>query len=147
MKTVRFLSREVATSWCPSVPSALISIVNPGETLPKLNGAWVNVLRLQFHDTDGRAPTLQAITAEDARRALDFVTKLAQVAEELVVHCEAGQSRSAGVALFFAEWLGIPCFQQGILVRVQTYSICNRAGYSALYEAQYGRRGTAFEGA
>jgi predicted protein tyrosine phosphatase len=122
MKQVIVLSRyeiERVQSWL--VPTAVISITDPSIRGPHENrakivadGNLIGLLRLAFHDTDPvqwrvESPTPEewaasgnagpvAMTDEQAASALSFWKSTALLIEDLVIHCEAGISRSAGVA-------------------------------------------------
>lgn len=52
------------------------------------------ILRLYFTDTDGGEDSM---TPDDAKAICEFVTRHANI-PNIIVHCDAGQSRSAGVA-------------------------------------------------
>ena len=87
---------------------AFISITDLGVTHPRLLSSphCRGVLQLHFSDVDERVATIKgpssyfaAFTEEMAQAIADFVR--AQVAEGvglIVVNCEAGMSRSAGIA-------------------------------------------------
>lgn len=63
-----------------------------------------SLLRLSFHDVDMLWSTSEYTTFSlvDARKILDFVEKIPD-GEGLIVHCQAGISRSAGVAKFLIQ--------------------------------------------
>ncbi len=62
-----------------------------------------DVLRLRFDDTE--EDTLSAIMPRDAAKIVDFVLAWKDKADMIVVHCEMGVSRSAGVAAALMLWL------------------------------------------
>jgi predicted protein tyrosine phosphatase len=86
-------------------PHAVISIREPGSDQPAIprNEHCRGILRLSFHDVDREADGKLLFTAADAREILAFVTRVRPEIETLVVHCEAGISRSAGVAAALAK--------------------------------------------
>lgn len=109
MKIVTFLSRRYAAQLRPPRNSVLISIHDKAEFPLEPRRGWADVLYLRFHDGDTQTLMgLERFSAEHAARVLAFVAKHVDC-EQLVVHCSEGQSRSAGVALFVAESLGVPC--------------------------------------
>ncbi len=61
-----------------------------------------HVLRLEFHDVEDDAEPWVVFDAAHAKAVIDFVSKLHDANEPLdvIVHCTAGISRSAAVALF-----------------------------------------------
>ena len=71
---------------------------------PKLMG----VLKLWFfdrsYDDEGNIPEF-AMTEEDAEKIIKFVKYYLPWHPEIVVHCAAGVSRSAGVAAALCRWL------------------------------------------
>lgn len=77
----------------------IISITDPGSDPNRFcsyNSCIKGILRLEFDDVDSPEPL--CITEKDADLILDFVEKYKDVADLVIVHCEAGISRSAGVA-------------------------------------------------
>jgi predicted protein tyrosine phosphatase len=91
----------------------IISIYTPSDTIPipVLNDHSVSVLSLAFHDLDGQ-PALATELAlgeivlfndEMAHYIVSFVSSFNSV-DTIVVHCDAGQSRSAGVAAAIAKF-------------------------------------------
>jgi len=106
MVEIIVLSRSMAEKVKADVPHAFISITNPYSALADLqiNDLTQGVLRLQFHDVEIELPaenedemTLFPMTQEMAGQVIDFVKSVKDRIELLIVHCEAGQSRSAGV--------------------------------------------------
>ena len=75
----------------------MISIADLDNTANRFNKSpeLVDVLHLWFNDEEKPNPT--CIKPEDAQKIIAFVNKYVDVVDEIVVHCEAGVSRSAGV--------------------------------------------------
>jgi len=109
------MSREKARRWSyeayDKVPTAIISITDPHSPINRFacegmtdapNGIQA-VLRLQFADVNRGSP--DCITAEDAEKVVKFVNEQKDKVQRLIVHCEAGQSRSAGVAAAILKYL------------------------------------------
>ncbi|MGH7857977.1 MAG: hypothetical protein ACREQY_11670 [Candidatus Binatia bacterium] len=95
------LSRLQALSLDLRERHAVISIREPGSDMPQIpsNDFCRGILRLSFHDRDRLdTPETELFTAEHARRILGFVDGIHGTIDALVVHCEAGISRSAAVA-------------------------------------------------
>ncbi len=104
------LGRRLVGSFIPEVPYLVISVTDPEEPEANLAASPLcrAVLRLQFHDTSQTVdiPGLEglfsdsgaAMTADDARAILDFVASHANKVDLIVCQCEAGVSRSAGIA-------------------------------------------------
>jgi len=77
---------------------------------PKVNHPlWYDGIQLQFDDVDIEYPlrNLKPISNEQAVEIVRFVTMLHELPQpmNLVVHCYAGVSRSAGVARFVKEYI------------------------------------------
>ncbi len=111
---VFFASRELAESLAGNPYMAVISITDPGTPAASLDPLFQHVLRLSFFDAtpaDEYTPTPPGMFDHAvARRIDDFVRRLhaAPFAISVMVHCEAGVSRSAAVALFVEAATGAP---------------------------------------
>jgi len=127
MQRVIFLSRSQAQAHRPSKPSVLISISDLEDKRLVPQAGWRDVLHLSFDDADVAGSGVTLMNREQARSILAFVSKHRADCEELVVHCLAGQSRSAAVALFCAESLleGVPCFKGQLPVTLARYPLYN----------------------
>ena len=109
------MSREHARRWSyenkDGIPTAIISITDPHSPINRFDGAGLrghpngikSILRLQFADVDRGSPG--CITSWDAESIVRFVNRNLDKVERLIVHCEAGQSRSAGVAAAILKYL------------------------------------------
>ena len=87
----------------------MISITQPGLDEARLQDGFRDVLRLSFHDVGHRgAGRLRGFGREDATRIIEWLGKLHDEPStvEVLVHCEAGRSRSAAVALFIEHAFG-----------------------------------------
>ena len=91
--------------------SVIISITSCGGfgafIMPNRVSGVLDVLHLKFNDTDDTSDVSGGITDKDAISIRDFVNKHRDSENEvrLIVHCEAGQSRSAGVAAAIMKYL------------------------------------------
>lgn len=94
MKRVVVMSRREAEAVPEFGSIPVISIRGPEDTPAKLN-VTLHCLQCCFPDTS-------EISNYEMSRILNFL-KRHHDADTLVVHCEAGKSRSAGVAVFCAE--------------------------------------------
>lgn len=72
----------------------------------RLNGIK-DVLFLNFNDTDCKDLTSGCINDEDAENIKEFIQKYVgdDSVDLIIVHCEAGRSRSAGVAAALMKYL------------------------------------------
>jgi predicted protein tyrosine phosphatase len=111
---LQVLDRELARDITHEEPYAFISITDPHGTHPRLARSEYlrSVLTLQFSDVDRVWPHLQeksayivSFTPEMARQVAAFVREHQQQGVHLfVVHCEAGMSRSAGIAAALSRY-------------------------------------------
>ena len=99
MKTIRVMSREEIAREAFRRPVAVVSVRSPRGPVPHIprNPRVVAVLRLEFDDVEDPRTGI-AMSDEQARRVLDFVAPHVAAGVEIVCQCEAGVSRSAGMA-------------------------------------------------
>ena len=102
------LSREAVEAYAP-VPgqkTVCISIVDPTAPLANLQMGYAACLRFKFHDLDPRdvpegtmtdVGMVEFMNEDAARTIVEFAVEHAD-ADVLVIHCEAGISRSRSVA-------------------------------------------------
>lgn len=105
---LRVLSREAAERYEPCGVEVCISIGDPLAEPAQLSRAFAAVLRLTFNDIVA-APAAEDVlfAAEHAGDVFRFVEQWPHV-ERIVVHCQAGVSRSPGVALGLCDSFGWP---------------------------------------
>ena len=102
------LSREAAERYEPRGVEVCISIGDPNVAPAPLSRAFAAVLRLAFNDiTCDPAPEDVLFATGHAGDVLGFVEQWRH-ADRIVVHCQAGVSRSPGVALGLCDALGWP---------------------------------------
>lgn len=97
MKRVTFVPRHVAERICGEYDFT-ISIMPPGEHAD-ITGDFLSV---NFDDTELACAGLVMFDIETAHRIMDVDTYVDDDGS-LLVHCEAGMSRSAAVAKWFAD--------------------------------------------
>ena len=102
-------SKRLAKDFASDVPWAAISISTYGDW-PTLNKCQqIDLLQLSFADSDciqfitehnqnESFPSIRLFNEEDANQILTFVEKIKDKVEILLVHCEAGISRSPAAA-------------------------------------------------
>jgi len=119
------LSREGAEAYRGDRPYAVISITDPDSALAALPPSRLcrAILRLQFHDFTQEPEEFAALlkesaledlepqkkwvlpTAEHAWQIVSFYRSLPADVEKVLIHCEAGVSRSAAVGAALAHCL------------------------------------------
>lgn len=138
-KSTCFISRsEAEKTYYNKVKPCLISIVSPDDDTEPMDlheNAWSAVLYLRFHDVDPKGCSeewkrkYRLFGFEDAKAVIAFLDANEESNEAVWVHCEAGISRSAGVAKFIAERYRLP-FNEG-------YSLYNKHVYRTLVNVYY----------
>lgn len=132
---VTFVSKQVAESMPAAPDVGIISITSPNRPDAFLQEGWGAVLRLEYHDIDSDSVSaLRAgyipMSREQAQQVLDWLDENNDKLSGVVVHCEAGISRSAATAHFITDY-----YDLGIL---SDPGIPNRHVYKLLYEAWKG---------
>ena len=127
------LGRAEVRTVKPDLPYIVVSITDSGapEAVVAESPHCLGVLRLQFHDADRAQRDRVTVTADDARAVVRFVRQHRDAARLIVCQCEAGISRSAGVAAALSKWLqddDTPFFER---------FIPNRLVYRTVLEAAY----------
>ena len=86
--------------------TAIISIRDVGTEVPRFHrgGDLLSVIALQFDD-DLHGPF--CIKTQDAEQIVRFVDHFQNKIDHLIIHCEAGVSRSAGVAVAICKAKGL----------------------------------------
>lgn len=112
IKKVNYISRNMAEKIEPKIDDkASIISINSDDNLAKLNDGWINKLFIVFGDIDKEYPEYPNIKLFDKKQACEiirFIEKVYDNSEFLIVHCDAGVSRSAAVAKFIAELYNLP---------------------------------------
>jgi len=100
------LSREDAERYEPRGREICISISDPEAPPARVSSRFAAVLRLNFDDVTERGEDSDILFAEEhAREIRDFLDSWTG-AERVMVHCNAGVSRSPGVALGLCDVRG-----------------------------------------
>ena len=104
----RILARSAveATSFTCDLPWACVSIATPGSRWPTLSDVHrVGLLQIAFDDKQSLAwgSLREHFQERHAHAILDFAQRYWPVIELLLVHCEAGTSRSPAVAAALSQ--------------------------------------------
>lgn len=89
---------EIGEGFHPGGAAILISINDFGHDAPEIDIKYIGVLKLYFDDVDDDKNGGAVITERDAFDIITFVKDNLPTVETIVVHCNAGVSRSAGCA-------------------------------------------------
>lgn len=111
IRSVDFISRLKAEALPERGDLAIISITEPEVDPAVLDLSESMILRTVFHDVDPGNDTASSWMLFDeshARQVIDFVRRIHDDPKlfDMVIHCKAGISRSAAVALFAADDTG-----------------------------------------
>ena len=114
------MSRENCKKWCYQKhvdKSLIISISDnwaaPNKVFESKDNRVVDILRLYFDDIDcERRDLFHGMTDADAQKIADFIAKhkanfgnSSESIQKIIVHCNAGVSRSAGVCAAISKYL------------------------------------------
>jgi predicted protein tyrosine phosphatase len=100
------LSREDAECYEPRGREICISISDPEAPAARVSSRFAAVLRLNFDDVTERGEPSDILFAEDHARGIREFLDSWPNAERVMVHCNAGVSRSPGVALGLCDVRG-----------------------------------------
>jgi len=112
-----YCSRLIAEETKPHDHILLISIRCPGQEVALQKG-WKNILKIEFDDVlnedviilDGMGKKTKVIPFNQkmAKKVLDTLDNIGDNINTIMIHCEAGISRSAAVARFVSERFNEP---------------------------------------
>lgn len=139
IQRITFHPKYQAEGMTPLCTDALISVREPAEFV-RLSDEWGDrVLILEFHDHD---PSFVnelmpeyvwddqvLFTRDDARAVLNFVASLPEDVDRLYVHCYAGISRSAAIAIALHSFVGLQLPNE-----LCNYSLYNRHVYRIMMD-------------
>jgi predicted protein tyrosine phosphatase len=111
--SLQFLSVDEAENFTPTEPTVAISILSPGRAAASFHVMVGDTLRLYFHDgvpKKSNPPETVLFSSEQALAVVDFLRRnhAQPEARHLLIHCEAGISRSAAIAVFAASECRVP---------------------------------------
>lgn len=139
-KKTRFAENEFKAHYGPYAIISITGSEDPPANLPESADC---VLRLSFDDIcdrdegytfsfvekgETRTVTLRQISADQARQVKEFAEVIKDRVNLLLVHCQAGISRSPGTAIAVAEGLGNPVLADNLRRRHPAYNrdVCRR---------------------
>lgn len=119
VRSINFISEATAIGLKPLPATAMISITNPRETAPLVEG-WEQLLRVGVADASYDERTIESYgrmwhlssrgfpTKAHALAIRAFLDQLPPGIESLIIHCGAGVSRSGAVAKYASARYGLP---------------------------------------
>lgn len=107
---IEFMSKMAAQCLEPNDKTIVISIANSGQEPARL-GNFKDILYLNFDHIEHLMINHIRFSSTHAQEILDFVEKNKENTDNIVVHCLMGESRSAAVALFLSQHLGLELHQ------------------------------------
>lgn len=101
------LSRHRVARVRPNVPYVVVSVTDPGSAEAEIADSpfRMGLLRLKFWDLDERDDFPDAPSPEHAAEIVRFIREHLSHADLIVTQCEAGISRSSGIAAALSRWL------------------------------------------
>ena len=106
---LRVCNRHEIQSFIPFQNYIVISVSTLGDAPPKIPAPEnrKGLLRLVFHDSDVDMPEIgiERFTLFQANEILEFVESHKEEIELIICQCDAGRSRSAGIAAALAKIL------------------------------------------
>ena len=101
MEIIGIFSRTEVMELEPRPFSVMIQITTQARDFPVLKKGWKDIIQLRFDDVEGKETDIgsasNVLQDKQAEKLLDFVVKNLHC--EFFIHCDAGISRSAGVAV------------------------------------------------
>lgn len=107
LEKIDIISKNILESylWDSNKSYAIISIKNPEEENDlELSDNIVGIIKLWFHDVESNVDNLIAMSEDDAEAVVEFCQKVLPHSDILIVQCDAGISRSAGVASAISKY-------------------------------------------
>jgi predicted protein tyrosine phosphatase len=137
MQHIVFMSRADAEAQAADPGWAVISISEPFRQPAELAEGWADVLRLEFDDVDEHGAGSTLFTDRMARTVVEYAERAIRQGHSLLVHCHAGVSRSASVAIALGQQHRLPVFNRTIRLS-PAYSLHNKYVYRLLHRAMTG---------
>lgn len=107
---IKVFNRLTVEKFITDLPHVLISVRNPELEKVKLpdNPNRIAELYLDFDDIDKDIEGFKRFTIEDAKAILGLLKVTLPYINTVIVNCEAGISRSAGIGAALSILLGVP---------------------------------------
>ena len=105
---MRVMTRAAAERYQPGPGDVCVSISDPAGSPADLSPAFAAVLRLAFDDLERPSFRDDVPFARPHAAMVRAFIRTHPGAAHVIVHCNAGASRSPGLALGISDWLGWP---------------------------------------
>ena len=113
--------------------TGVISIFSSNDTAPKISREFKSCIKLQFDDIDDMREGLILFNESMANKLLNYVDKCVLLGVyKLIIHCDAGLSRSPGVAVALNE------IYNGIKIVPPCWQHYNRRVYKIIIDTYHG---------
>lgn len=138
---VEVMSRQLAVEYSKrdyQETCAMVSIRTPGVEMeyPEVRNSVKYLLPLSFADVADPDSAAHGITEEDAQKIAQFVREHWGKVDSFIVHCDAGVSRSAGVAAGILKVMTGRDDRIFDSLRYRPNMLCYRKVYAALMSKQ-----------
>jgi predicted protein tyrosine phosphatase len=138
--STHFISRFEAQEMSGDKNDIIISLNGTDEYPANLSKDWKAILQLEFDDVTYGSTSLKVFTQDQAKQIVDFVMKHHADTQRIYVHCHAGISRSAAVAMIVGDYLDIPIFSKNTPLNPE-YSLYNKTVFRLLTKEFLGLEG------
>lgn len=101
---IKFMSRSSMNYLKPESDAIVISITSPGLEHIKFKEGFKDVLLLEFDNVDRLMNGMVRFSLSHAKDIMTFVQKHQEDASTIYVNCLQGESRSAALAHFLADY-------------------------------------------
>lgn len=134
IQRIHFMSRANAEKLPGHPQVAVVSISDPADEPAQLSPVFSHVHRLSFNDVDTDDKNEYVLFDKPlAHGVWDFVERLPDTVDTLVVHCHLGVSRSAAVAKSLAQFLQVEYPEKYSLYNKHVYRVMQNALNNRLY--------------
>lgn len=134
VENILVLSLGKAEQYAPSENGAVISITSSNQDYASIKDGWSSILRVVFDDIDdSKDESLKIFDVDHANQIINFLDTLPNHVNFLLIHCQAGISRSTAVAKFIADYYQLPYPEKYSLYNKHVYKVLRNTQFNNLY--------------